>query len=453
MWCRSGSGRVARARWALAVGGAVLFMSPHVIRAQVPYGSGVPQAESAPIAGGNLESGLRGLGPSRVMPTLMVSQRYDSNVLMFQGFGGQTSDFVTDVFPGAQVIHSNDYLDGTLTAQAIASFYVNNPGLNYVGGQGSFNTVLDKMSERIIRGLGLRLNGMVLYYPEQPSFIASQSLQSDFIRGIQARRNNAISNSTTVQSSYAVSPLTRVNTSYSFQTMRFLGQTDYGEGRAPLPLFDMTTHGATGEMTYLVFPNHTIGAAYAFRQIVFGSSVGDGLVGRAFGGHSFAVHGFNATWSGAFGREWRADFSPGISFASQVPDRILWTINAGLRWTRQQTSASVSFSRGLYPSFFGETGLLASNVVNGSVSYRLSQKWEIAVGANYAMNTRSGTGIGTTPLRFESINVNGSLRYLLYQGISVALTGSHGDFTIEQSGTTFKYDRQVGMLTLTAEWN
>lgn len=86
------------------------------------------------------------------------------------------------------------------------------------------------------------------------------------------------------------------------------------------------------------------------------------------------------------------------------------------------------------------------------MSHRLSQKWEVSLGANYAMNTRSGTGIGTTRLRFESININGSLRYLVYRGISVALTGSHGDFTIEQGATTFKYDRQVGMLTVTAEW-
>jgi hypothetical protein len=439
--------------WALLVG-VVFFMSPNVIRAQVPYGpGGVPQPQAPSAVIGNLGTAVEDLGPFRIIPTLMVSERYDSNIFAFRGVGGQKSDFVTDVFPGARVTHSNDYINGTLTGQAIASFYVNNPGLNYVGGQGSFNTVLDKMSERIIRGLGLRLSGTVLYYPEQPSFVAAQSPQSDFIRGIQARRNNAISNSTSVQSSYAVSPLVQINTSYSFQTMRFLGQTNYGDGVAPFPLFNMTTHGATAGTGYLLSPDHTVGVSYAFRQMMFGSSTSDGLVGEPFTRRSFAVHGFNATWNGAFGREWRADISPGISFASQVPDRILWTINAGLHWTRQQTSASVSFSRGLYPSFFGETGLLASNVVNGSVSYRLSQKWEITVGANYAMNTRSGTGIGTTPLRFESINVNGALRYSLYRGITAALTGSHGDFTIEQAGTTFKYDRQVGMLTLTAEWN
>lgn len=429
-------------------------MSPDHSQAQVPYGpGGVPQPQSPSAMIGDLGAAVGDLGPFRVIPTLMISERYDSNIFAFRGVGGQKSDFVTDVLPGARVTHSDDYIDGTLTGQAIASFYVNNPGLNYVGAQGSFMTVLDKMSERLVRGLGLRVNGTVLYYPEQPSFVAAHSLQSDFIRGIQARRNNAISNSTAVQSSYAVSPLVQVNTSYSFQTMRFLGQTNYGDGVARLPLFNMTTHGATGGLTYLIHPSHTVGGTYSFRQMMFGSSVGDSLVGETFAGRSFAVHGFNATWNGAFGREWRADISPGISFASQVPDRILWTINAGLHWTGQQTSASVSFSRGLYPSFFGEAGLLASNVVSGSLFYRLSQKWEVTVGANYAMNTRSGTGLGATRFRHESVNVNGSLRYSVYRGISVALTGSHGDFTIEQANATFKYDRQVGMLTLTAEWN
>lgn len=439
--------------WVLLAGEVVIAMSACLVQAQVPYGpGGVPHPESPPAVGGDLGAALRELGPFRVIPTLMVSERYDSNIFAFRSIGGQQWDFVTDVFPGARVIHSNDYIDGTLTAQAIASVYVNNPGLNYVGAQGSFTTVFDKMSERVIRGLGLRLNGTVLYYPEQPSFVAARSLQSDFIRGIQARRNNAISNSTTVQAGYVVSPLTQVNASYSFQTMRFLGQTNYGDGVARLPLFNMTTHGVTSGLTYLVLPNHTIGAAYSFRQMMFGTSVGDELVGETFARRPFSVHGVNATWSGTLGREWRAEIAPGLSFASQVPDRILWTVNAALHWTRQQTSATVSFSRGLYPSFFGQAGLLASNVVGGMVSHRLSQKWEVSLGANYAMNTRSGTGIGTTRLRFESINVNGSLRYLVYRGISIALTGSHGDFTIEQGATTFKYDRQVGMLTVTAEW-
>lgn len=441
--------------WALLAGEVLSAMNARCVHAQVPYGpGGVPQPDSPPAVVGDLGAALRELGPFRVIPTLMVSERYDSNIFAFRGIGGgQQSDFVTDVFPGARVTYSNDYLDGTLTGQAIASFYVNNPGLNYVGAQGSFTTILDKMSERIIRGLGLRLNGTVLYYPEQPSFISAQSLQSDFIRGIQARRNNAISNATTVQGSYAVSPLVQINTSYSFQTMRFLGHTDFGEGGGRLPLFNTTTHGATGGLTYLVLPNHTIGAAYAFRQMIFGSSVGDAVVGSSFAGRSFAIHGVNANWSGTFGREWRATVAPGLSLASQVPDRILWTINASLTWMGQGKSASVSFSRGLFPSFLGEGGLLASNVVGGSVSYRLSQKWEVMLGANYAMNTRSGTGIGTGRLRFESFNVNGTLRYTLYRGISAALTGSHGDFTIEQGTTTFNYDRQVGMLTVTAEWN
>ncbi|CUQ67361.1 protein of unknown function [Candidatus Nitrospira inopinata] len=429
-------------------------MSSCVAHAQVPYGpGGVPQLQSPSAVVGDLGAAVGELGPLRVIPTLMVSERYDSNILAFRGIGGPQWDFVTDVFPGARVIHSNDYIDWTLTGQAIASIYVNNPGLNYVGAQGSFMTVLDKMSERLIRGLGLRVSGTVLYYPEQPSFVSPQALQSDFIRGIQARRNNAISNTTTVQGAYTVNPLVQVTSSYSYQTMRFLGQTDYGDTGPPVPLFDLTTHGMTAGSTYLVLPSQRIGILYSYREMMFGSSTGDGLVGERFGGRSFAVHGANATWSGEFGREWRAEVSPGFSLATQFPDRLLWTINASLHWIGRQKSASVSFSRGLYPSFFGEAALLASNVVSGSASYRFSQKWEVALGANYAVNTRSETGAGATPLRFESIGVNGTLRYSLYRGISAAITGSHGDFTIEQSGSTLSYDRQVGMLTLTAEWN
>ncbi|MBY0249559.1 MAG: hypothetical protein K2Q17_18055 [Nitrospiraceae bacterium] len=439
--------------WIFLVGVIVMMAGPTLTEAQVPYGSGgVPPQEPSAAGSPEWAAYVGAGGPFRIIPTMTVSERYDSNILAFRSLGGagrQQWDFVTDVSPGARATHSNSFMDGTLTGQAIASFYVNNPGLNYVGAQGNFTTVLDKMSERMVRGLGLRVSGTVLYYPEQPAFVSPQSQLTDLFRGIQARRNNAISNATTVQSSYMVNPLVQLTSSYSFQTMRFIGQNNYGDTGQPLPLFDLTTHGATAGANYLVVQDHTVGVGYSYRQTSFGSGTADSVIGR----RSFAVHGVNATWSWTFARDWRARVSPGLSLATQVPDRLFWTINAGLTWTGQQTSATVSFTRALHPSFFGEAALLASNVVSGSLSYRLSSTWEMTVGANYAVNTRSGTGLGSTSLRFESIGVNGSVRYSVYRGITAALTGSHNDFTFEQPGTTFRYDRQVGMLTLTAEWN
>jgi len=413
--------------------------------AQTSYGQGEGQSGSAQTQSGQQVRGSSGGSSVHVVPMISVSERYDSNILLLRTAGAQTSDYITDIRPGARVAYASDLVDGTFTGNAISSIYVNNPELNYVGAQASFNATLDKMSEKVIRGLGLRASGSVLYYPEQPAFVTPESGQTDFTRGIQARRNNAISNTSTIQGTYAVSPLVQLNSSYYFQTMRFLGQADYSDPNRSISLFDITTHGMSVGPSYHVSPNHTIGASYTYRQVEIGSSTSG--IGR--GGRSFSIQGASATWSGMLSREWRAEISPGASVASQVPDKLLWTISASLRWLGQQKSASLSFNRGFFPSYYGEAALLVSNTVGGSFSYNFTEKLSATLGANYALSTRTGQ----TSLRFESIGVNGSLRYTIYQGIFASLTGSHGDFTIEQANSTFKYDRQVGILTLSAEWN
>jgi len=443
--CRDRSVRNVFLFWALVASGALVLSKADLTMAQTSYERGEGGQGPAQTEGSQGMRGSSGGSSVHAVPTITVSERYDSNILLLRTAGAQRSDYVTDIRPGARVTYSSDLVDGTLTGNAISSIYVNNPGLNYVGAQAGFNATLDKIAERVIRGFGLRASGSVLYYPEQPAFITPESLQSDFARGIQARRNNALSNNSTIQGTYAVNPLVQLTSSYSFQAMRFLGQPDYSDPNASIPLFDITTHGMSVGPSYHISPNHTIGASYTYRQVTIGSSTS----GITSGGRSFSIHGANATWSSALNRELRVEISPGASLASQVPDRLFWTISASLRWLGQQNSASLSFTRGLYPSYYGEASLLISSVVGASYSYKFSDKVSVALGANYAVNTRTGQ----TSLRYESVGVNGTLRYDLGQRIFATLTGSHGDFTVEQAGSTFKYDRQTGMLTLSAEWN
>jgi len=299
------------------------------------------------------------------------------------------------------------------------------------------------MTERVVRGLKLSLSEAVTYYPEQPAFITPESPESDFTRGIQARRNNSLNNVTRAQGSYAITPLTQLNASYSFQTRRYLGQPSTSDPSVPLELFNNTIHSVSAGPMYSITPSHAIGASYAYRQMLFESTTG------ARASSSSVIHGGSMIWQSTLSRELSAEIAPGISILASIPDRLIWTMRAGLRWHGDRTAVAISYTRGLYPSFFAQAGVLVSNVVGATLTYSLTSQWSVVLGGNYAHNTRTGQ----VDLQFESIGVNGALRYTIYPGITMSVVGRHGDFTIENSGSTFNYDRQMGMVSLSAEWN
>lgn len=425
----------------LCVLSTVAILQSNVAMAQYQNERDGTSTAPAQSGTGQVIRGSSGGSSLHIVPTLSVSERYDSNI--FRGAGRQVSDFVTEIRPGARAVYSGDLFDGNFSGGVVSGIYVDNSKLNYVGGQGAFDATLDKMTGRVARGLGLRYSGSVTYYPEQPAFVAPDAGEADFARGIQAQRNNTVTNASTIQSTYAMTPLVQLNASYAYQTRRFLGQPNSSDPSVPIGLFNTTVHSVSTGPSYTITPNHSVGTSYVYRQIA-SEPTSAGAVGR-----STSVHGAMATWRAAFSHELKGEVSAGASVLSSVPDNLIWTMQASLQWLGQGKSAVVSFNRSLQPSYFAQAATLVSNVVNGTFTYNFNSKWSASLGANYALNI----GTEDASLRFETIGGSGSVTYSFYPGCSAIITGSHTDFSIERPGSTLKYDRQVGMLSLAVEWN
>src|SRR5467141_1579093 len=69
-------------------------------------------------------------GETKLVPSLAVSERYDSNVFFVSG--RNLEDYVTNVSPQMTVDHKGRLIDGTVRGGGTAEVYVKNPGLNYV---------------------------------------------------------------------------------------------------------------------------------------------------------------------------------------------------------------------------------------------------------------------------------------------------------------------------------
>lgn len=407
-------------------------------------GGGSQAAGQASSAGSGAPTrGSSGGAAIRVVPFLNFSERYDSNVFFAPR---KVSDFVTNISPNARIEYVDDLVTGSLTGGATAEAYVRNPELNYVGGNGVLSGTLDNLVGKMIRGLGLTIDDSVMYTPQPMPFVTPQAPETSFLRGIQAIRNNYLTNSGNVLTSYAMTPLSVLNASYSNQIMRFFNQSS--PGATSSLLFNTTTQTFSGGPEYHISSAQSIGASYVYQHMFFEPNTGEG------GSNTVVTHGALATWKSSLTREWAAEVSPGITVLSGLSDPV-WTMRASLRWSDQRTTAGLLYSRGVFPSYFIGGGALISDVVNASLTYTINNQLSLAAAANYGLNVSiSGQqNLGQQNLRFESYDYSATVSYTFYRGMTASLIATQGNFSYVQQGSNIQFDRHTIMLSLTAEWN
>src|SRR5215831_13606430 len=117
------------------------------------------QYSTAPV------SGISGTEPdTHIVPSLRVAERYDSNVFFTPG--ANLEDYVTTISPQLKLKQRSQWVEGVVSGGAIGEVYVKNPDLNYVGGNGTVDLILDGAMNRLVQGLGLRVIGTFAYTPQ-----------------------------------------------------------------------------------------------------------------------------------------------------------------------------------------------------------------------------------------------------------------------------------------------
>ncbi|MGH7183949.1 MAG: hypothetical protein ACREJN_18505, partial [Nitrospiraceae bacterium] len=146
----------------MAIACGMTMLNPDSVNGQ--YGqAGPPSIPTSPPSAG---TGAQ----TNVIPSLSVSERYDSNVYFVQG--GNLEDYVTRVSPQVRVFHKRQLIEGMVGGGATGETYVRNPGLNYIAGNGIVNLNLDRAMGELIRGLGLRIFDTYVYTPQPLAFAA-----------------------------------------------------------------------------------------------------------------------------------------------------------------------------------------------------------------------------------------------------------------------------------------
>lgn len=441
----------------------VIVFDPTLARAQMPYGVSVEpptrgavepnvRSEVAPREEPAGRRGSAGGSFINIIPTITVSERYDSNILFLQD--GKVYDYVTNVSPSARVDYINDFIDSSFTAGISSELYVRNPGLNYVGTNGSIYANLDNLAGRILRGSMFRVTDAVLYTPQMPAFAApaaGNQVAPEFVRGIQTYRNNALTNSFSLEGGYALTPRFSANVTYSSSIMRFLDDsTVQGIGT----LFNTTTESITAGPQYSLSPTDTIGLSYQYQYIAFAPAFQSGSVAQSVTASAAVINGASITWHGSLTRFLSIDISPGISIVSGTGEPA-WTGRALALLNLQPTTLSVSYTRGIYPLFYLQSAVLISDAITVMVSHVLTDTWSVGGNISYASNRSiTGSGVPGGEANFSSNGFDTSLSASYRFSPTITLQGiiGHSDFNLNNGGTELKVARDTVTLQLRKEW-
>src|SRR2546425_10724104 len=375
-------------------------------------------------------------GETKLVPSLAVSERYDSNVFFVPG--GHLEDYVTNISPQVKVDHKGRLIDGTVQGGAIGEVYVKNPRLNYIAPNGGVTLNLDNAVAQLVRGTGLKVSDTFYYTPQPPAFVApgtGSQVSEAFVRGIQAARANSFTNAGSAIGSYALSPRVDLQATYMHQRIHcgtaFASPTT---GR----FFNTTFQTATAGPQFKISPLDTLTLTYRYQKTDFSQGSGGG----------FHTHGGITGWTRFFTPTLKANVEAGMTVI-EPSNSVQYQGTASLEGKFQNTDASLSYSRGVYPSFFISGLPLLSQVVTATVSHRLTALLTGTVNGNYAKNESVPPG----RLAYESYWVTVGLNYTVSRNLNAALSYTNSEYKQHFTGLSTRFDRNMVMVMLTAEWN
>lgn len=423
---------------ALAAGSAMTLQGPSRVCAQYSL-TETPKTQAA----AEPEGKSLGESATTIIPSLRLGERYDSNVFFTRG--AKLEDYVTTVSPQLKAIHKNQWVEAAVGGGATGEVYVKNPGLNYVGANGSLTLNLDGAVNALVRGMGLRVSDSINYTPQPSAFGIStggSQISEAFVQGLQARRANSLANIANVEATYFLSPYLGISTTYVDRRIRFGRGIATPDGIVPSGEFINTNFQTLNSgLVMRPSPVDTISLSHQYRKSTF--SVPD----REDRG--FSTHGAIGSWTRSITPELKVTGQGGFSVLTRGGSSVYPVGGASFEWEGQYTTVSVSYERAIAPSFLFVSTAMLSQSLTGMVARQVAEPFSLSLSASYAVNNSVPDG---SRLRFESYSVTPSLRYKIGQNLTATLSYTRADFQRVVSGQSVDFDRNMVRFQLLAEW-
>lgn len=378
-----------------------------------------------------------GQAKTEIIPSISVSERYDSNVF-FTTAHTDASDYVTTVSPMVNIRRDTRLIDLTGSVQVAGNFYVKNPSLNYASVLVNMNASLDSLVARFVKRTTLSFNEFLTYTPQPPAFYAPPASgpgaggPENFARGIQAVRANSFFNVFSMNGSYVLDPNINIIGSIRHQYMRFGSAfaTPVGGG-----FFDTQYFTASVGPQFVVTTKDRISVNATYSAIAY-STTGFQLAGATLG------------WQHTLSQRFSFNVNGGVTEFLTGGQSLQYVGSGHFTWQERSTATTLGVSRSVFPSFYVTSTALVSNVITLSVTHQFSERLNGSASGNYAKNQ----SVSGPSLDFTSYSGAANLSYLFTK--RVIGTASYTRFVSDSSfgGQGFSFNRDIFVLTVRYEW-
>jgi hypothetical protein len=409
-------------------------------------GGGIPTVPGTAFGGAIDPSSIRSGEGLRLIPSIQVSERYESNVFfapknsVLQGLNPE--DFVTTVMPQVRglYIDHEELVKVNVVVGAVGSYYMNNTGLNYVGGNAGAVLDMNNLLSRWRPGAKWTVSDTFFYSPQPPAFLLGDQtgIQGNpFVAGFQATRTNTHSNNLNTAFELPLSMMVKLTGSYRNSFIHY-GASQVQQ--APT-LISQNIHAYTAGFLTQV-------SLYDSMRIDFnGNEFNQGRLGTfsARGGILGWTHRFSPTVSmdAAGGVQLLSGETNGGRFSSVAPLGSLAII-----WKNPETSLTLAYRAGITPSFQFQSAALLNHMVSCNITQNTPIRDLVGlIGSSYGFANEFGSNSGSS-LSWTTVGGTAGLLYRATRKTFLTLTYSYHNIDNVLGGTHFAYDRHVGQIAL-----
>lgn len=383
----------------------------------------------------------------RVIPSIMVGQRYDSNVFFAPKTPGlNREDFVTTTVPQVRGLYVGSLVAVNARASAVGEYYAKNSGLSYVGTSAGAAFDVSKLASRLWEGTRLTVSDTYSYTPQPPAFLTGDLAgegTNPFVRGFQVSRVNTQMNNIGGNLSVPLNQVVSLIGAYSNGFVKY-GQSDV---RPVGSLFDVSYQTYRAGLSMMMSPQDTVSL----------NSINSEYDSGAQG--AFSSRGGTVGWS--------RTFTPNVSLNSTAGAQLVETKLSGtpsstfiaplgslaLFWVDRTTTMTVAYSLGVTPSTQFQSQALLTHVASVSLTQQTAIPELLGVASlNYGRGNQFGSASTSTvssALSYVSWGGTGGFMYRFTPKTFLGLTYSYSNNDQSFGGQSFRIDRQVVQVSLT----
>ena len=392
----------------------------------------------------------------RVIPSITVAERYDSNVFLSPKSSTlDRSDYVSTVAPQIRGLYSGSAMTVNATVAAVASYYAQHTNLSNVGTNAGLFLDLSPMLGRWWQGATFTVFEQFRYTPEPPSFLAGNH-QGDtanlFLTGQQVGRANSRSNTVGAAVSMPVTETLSLTGSYSNGFLKFgSSQTE----QAGTLLNSSVQTFTVGMLKQLSLQDSVtlnfIDSETQFEQNRGSFSSRGGIIGW---NHAFspAVTLFSSAGATVVERQSSGLGAQGAQGQSSGPSTGSSTVaprgNAVLTWRDRTTTLTMAYGLSVVPSNQSSAQPLLSNTVTFAVNQVTTIPELVGVAS---VNIGRGDQIGSTSVNavsFSSYAASGGMVYQFTPQTFLNLNYLYSNFDNQFGATTRSFDRHVVSISI-----